>query len=60
MIITKFVYRRSWKSNINSIKLYFKDSIYLFKMTLSEQQKKEIVEQQAQKNTTKKKKYGYS
>ncbi len=28
MFITKFVYRRSWKSNINNIKLYLKDSIY--------------------------------
>jgi len=53
MFITKFVYRRSWKSNINNIKLYFKDSIYLLKMTLSEQQKKEIKDQQAQQNTTK-------
>jgi len=53
MFITKFVYRRSWKSNMNNIKLYFKDSIYLLEMTLSEQQKKEILEQQAQKNTTK-------
>ena len=53
MFITKFVYRRSWKSNINNIKLYFKDSIYLFKMALSEQQQKEIVEQQAQRNTIK-------
>jgi len=53
MFITKFVYRHSWKSNINNIKLYFKDSIYLLKMALSEQQKKEIAEQQAQKNTTK-------
>ena len=53
MFITKFVYRHSWKSNINNIKLYFKDSICLLKMTLSEQQKKEIAEQQAQKNTTK-------
>jgi len=38
---------------MNNIKLYFKDSIYLLKMTLSEQQKKEIAEQQTQKNTTK-------
>ena len=53
MFITKFVYRRSWKSNMNNIKLYFKDSIYLLEMALSEQQKKEILEQQAQKNTTK-------
>ena len=53
MFITKFVYRHSWKSNVNNIKLYSKDSIYLFKMALSEQQKKEISEQQSQKNTTK-------
>ena len=53
MFITKFVYRRSWKTNMNNIKLYFKDSIYLLKMTLTEQQKKEITEQQNQKNTTK-------
>jgi len=38
---------------MNNIKLYFKDSIYLLEMTLSEQQKKEILEQQAQKNITK-------
>jgi len=30
MFITKFVYRRSWKTNAYNIKLYFKDSIYLF------------------------------
>ena len=53
MFITKFVYRHSWKPNMNNIKLYFKDSIYLLEMVLSEQQKKEILEQQAQKNTTK-------
>ena len=53
MFITKFVYRCSWKTNMNNIKLYLKDSIYLFEMALSEQQKKEISEQQAQKNTTK-------
>ena len=52
MFITKFVYRHSWKSNTNNIKLYFKDSIYLLNDT-SEQQKKEIAEQQSQKNTTK-------
>ena len=53
MFITKFVYRRSWKTNANNIKLYFKDSIYLLKMALTEQQKREITEQQNQKNTTK-------
>ena len=53
MFITKFVYRHSWKSNTDNIKLYFKDSIYLLNMALTEQQKKEITEQQSQKNTTK-------
>jgi len=53
MFITKFVYRRSWKTNVYNIKLYFKDSIYLLEMALSEEQKKEILDQQAQKNTTK-------
>jgi len=38
---------------MDNIKLYFKDSIYLLKMALTEQQKKEITEQQNQKNTTK-------
>jgi len=36
-----------------NIKLYFKDSIYLLNMSLTEQQKREITEQQSQKNTTK-------
>ena len=53
MFITKFVYRRSWKTNAYNIKLYSIDSIYFLEMTLSEQQKKEILEQQAQKNSTK-------
>ena len=44
---------------MNNIKLYFNNSIFLFKITLLEQKKKDM-EQQAQKNTTKKKKYGYS
>jgi len=44
MFITKFVYRRSWKTNMNNIKLYFKDSIYLLNMSLTEQQKKEITD----------------
>jgi len=53
MFITKFVYRHSWKTNRYNIKLYFKYSIYLLNMPLTEQQKKEITEQQSQKNTTK-------
>ena len=38
---------------MNNIKHYFKDSIYLLTMALTEQQKKDITEQQNQKNTTK-------
>ena len=53
MFITKFVYRHSWKTNVNNIKLYFEDSNIFLNMTLSEEQKKEILEQQTQKNTTK-------
>jgi thymidylate synthase (FAD) len=53
MLITKFVYRRSWKTNTNNIKHYFKDSYLLLKMPLSKEQKNEILEQQAQKNITK-------
>jgi len=41
MFITKFVYRYSWKSNMNNIKLYFNNSIFLFKITLLEQKKKD-------------------
>ena len=52
MVITKFVYRHSWKTNIYNIKLYLQDS-NIFYMALSKEQKKEILEQQAQKNTTK-------
>ena len=53
MFITNFVYRHSWKTNMNNIKHYFKDSNLLLKMTLSKDQKNEILEQQAQKNITK-------
>ncbi|MDC0059865.1 FAD-dependent thymidylate synthase, partial [Pelagibacteraceae bacterium] len=38
---------------MNNIKLYFEDSIFLLKMTLTKQQKNEISEQQSQKNSTK-------
>ncbi len=53
MFITKFVYRRSWKTNTINIKLVRKDSIIFLGMDLTDQQKKEIVEQQSQKSTTK-------
>ena len=53
MFITKFVYRYSWKTNANNIKLVFRDSIILFKMKLTREQKQEIIDQQSQKNVTK-------
>ena len=53
MFITKFVYRHSWKTNIYNIKLFFRDSITLFKMKLTNEQKQEIADQQSQKNQTK-------
>ena len=53
MFITRFVYRHSWKTNINNIKLFFRDSITLFKMKLTKEQKQEIADQQSQKNETK-------
>jgi len=51
MLITKFVYRRSWKTNIFNIKRLFKDSIILMKLT--KEQSKEIKDQQTQDNKTK-------
>ena len=48
MFITRFVYRHSWKTNINNIKLFFRDSITLFKMKLTKEQKQEIADQQSQ------------
>jgi len=53
MFITKFVYRHSWKTNSINIKLKYKDSIKLFIMKLTKEQKQEIVDQQSQKSTTK-------
>ena len=53
MVITKFVYRHSWKTNIINIKLVTRDSISLFKMKLTKEQQQEIADQQAQKNVTK-------
>ena len=53
MFITKFVYRHSWKTNIINIKLFKIDSIRLFNMKLTPEQKQEIAEQQSQKNQTK-------
>jgi len=53
MVITKFVYRHSWKTNNYNIKLFQRDSINLFIMKLTKEQKQEITGQQSQKNETK-------
>jgi thymidylate synthase (FAD) len=53
MVITKFVYRHSWKTNNINIKLAARDSINKFIMKLTTEQKQEIAEQQSQKSTTK-------
>ena len=51
MIITKFVYRRSWKTNIINIKGITTDSITIMKLT--KEQADEIKNQQSQSNPTK-------
>ena len=51
MLITRFVYRHSWKTNIINIKAIKIDSIKIMKLTI--EQKKEIKEQQKQQNITK-------
>ena len=51
MVITKFVYRHSWKSNLINIKGIARDSITIMKLT--KEQKQEILDQQSQKNVTK-------
>jgi len=53
MVITKPVYRHSWKTNIINIKLFQRDSISLFTMKLTKEQQQEIADQQAQKHETK-------
>ena len=53
MVITKPVYRHSWKTNIINIKLFQRDSISLFNMKLTKEQKQEIADQQSQKHETK-------
>ena len=53
MVITKFVYRHSWKTNNINIKHVARDSINKFIMKLTTEQKQEIAEQQSQKSTTK-------
>ena len=51
MVITKFVYRRSWKTNIINIKVITTDSITIMKLT--KEQQEEIKNQQSQINQTK-------
>ena len=51
MVITKFVYRRSWKTNIINIKVITTDSIKIMKLT--KEQSQEIKDQQSQQNSTK-------
>ena len=47
MVITKFVYRHSWKTNNINIKAFERDSIKIMKLT--NEQSQEIKEQQSQK-----------
>ena len=51
MVITKFVYRHSWKSNSINIKVNAKDSITFMKLT--KEQLADINNQQSQNNSTK-------
>ena len=51
MVITKFVYRHSWKTNIINIKGINTDSITFMKLT--KEQREEIKNQQNQSNQTK-------
>ena len=51
MVITKFVYRHSWKTNIINIKGITTDSITIMKLT--KEQSAEIKSQQSQSNKTK-------
>ena len=51
MVITKFVYRHSWKTNLINIKGITRDSIAIMKLT--KEQSAEIKNQQSQSNNTK-------
>ena len=51
MVITKFVYRHSWKTNFINIKVITRDSITIMKLT--KEQLQEIKSQQSQNNPTK-------
>ena len=51
MVITKFVYRHSWKSNFINIKGNSRDSITFMKLT--KEQQEDIKNQQSQSHSTK-------
>ena len=51
MVITKFVYRRSWQANSINIKAITRDSIKIMKLT--KEQEQEIKDQQNQETSTK-------
>ena len=51
MVITKFVYRHSWKSNFINIKGNLRDSITFMKLT--KEQQEDIKNQKLQTNSTK-------
>ena len=51
MVITKFIYRHSWKTNIINIKGNTRDSITIMKLT--KEQSEEIKNQQSQNHQTK-------
>jgi len=56
MVITKFVYRRSWQANSINIKAFERDSIkkrFNKFMKLTKEQTQEIKDQQGQQNQTK-------
>ena len=53
IVIIKLVHRHGWKMEIINIKTVLRDSINLFKMKLTKEQKQEIANQQAQQSVTK-------
>ena len=52
MVITKFVYRRSWQANTITIKAFERDSIKIMKLT--KEQSQEIKDQQGQAKSNEK------
>ena len=52
MVITKFVYRRSWQANSINIKAITRDSIKIMKLT--KEQAQEIKDQQSQAKSNQK------